>query len=291
LKDTGHFEVSKLNPLTENPNSAVLCNTHDYYEVSLLVGESTVQFAGQVLQLKKQALVFSSPNTPQKWEHKNSVRHGYSCIFNKALFYQHGDIAKYSVFRPEGNHVFELTDQQVNLLNKVYEQMLEDNESEYPGKNESIRLCVSELIHFALRMAPTTIGAGQPISAPQRIFAVFMELIEVQFPTDYSYNSIRLRSPKEFAERLNVHVRHLNKVVKKVADKTTSQLINERTMQEAKMLLSQTNWTVAKIAFVLGFAEANHFSVSFKKHVQLTPLKFREAGAEFSPMTNLVNQF
>ncbi|WP_208630816.1 helix-turn-helix domain-containing protein [Flavobacterium psychrolimnae] len=46
-------------------------------------------------------------------------------------------------------------------------------------------------------------------------------------------------------------------------------------IQEAKILLKQTVWTVGKIAFVLGFREITHFNNFFKKHVKLSPLKFR----------------
>jgi hypothetical protein len=41
------------------------------------------------------------------------------------------------------------------------------------------------------------------------------------------------------------------------------------------ILLKHTAWTVAEIAYALGFAEATHFNNFFKKHVQLSPLKFR----------------
>jgi len=290
LNNTGHFKVYKLDSVTGFDAEPIATEAQAYYEVSLLLGESAIQFAGQEIQLKKQALVFSSPDTTERWAHLNSVRQGYSCIFDEALFDQYENVAKYSVFRPEGNQVFELTDQQVDVLNKIFGRMLNDNESEYNGKNDKSRSGVSELIHFALRMVPTTVAVRQPIKASQRIFALFMELIEVQFPIDYNYNCMRLRSPLAFAERLNLHVRHLNKVVKEVADKTTSQVIRERTMEEAKMLLRQTEWTVTEIAFALGFAEAKHFSVFFKKHVQVTPLKFRETVIELNPLADLVNQ-
>jgi AraC family transcriptional regulator, transcriptional activator of pobA len=46
-------------------------------------------------------------------------------------------------------------------------------------------------------------------------------------------------------------------------------------LQEAKILLKHSNWSVSEIAYALGFNEVTHFNNFFKKHTQLSPLKFR----------------
>lgn len=58
-------------------------------------------------------------------------------------------------------------------------------------------------------------------------------------------------------------------------NKTTTQVISERILQEAKMLLRNSNLSVTEIAFALGFTEATHFNNFFKKHTQTSPTKFR----------------
>ncbi|HAD96330.1 MAG TPA: AraC family transcriptional regulator, partial [Cryomorphaceae bacterium] len=82
-------------------------------------------------------------------------------------------------------------------------------------------------------------------------------------------------SAKEYAERLSVHVNHLTKVLKEGTGKTTTELISSRILQEAKILLKQTTWTVSEISDSLGFEEVAHFSNFFKKRTDITPLKFR----------------
>ena len=85
----------------------------------------------------------------------------------------------------------------------------------------------------------------------------------------------KMRIASDFASQLNVHVNHLNRAVKDTAEKTTSQIITERILQEAKILLKHSPWNVSEIAYALGFTETTHFNNFFKKHVQLSPLKFR----------------
>jgi AraC-like DNA-binding protein len=70
-------------------------------------------------------------------------------------------------------------------------------------------------------------------------------------------------------------VNHLNRAVKEATQKTTTQIITERVLQESKILLKQTAWTVSEIAYALGFREATHFNNFFKKNVHIGPLKFR----------------
>jgi AraC-like DNA-binding protein len=86
---------------------------------------------------------------------------------------------------------------------------------------------------------------------------------------------MQFRSASDFASQLNVHVNHLNKAVKETTDKTTSQIIAERILQEAKILLKHSRWNVSEIAYGLGFNEVTHFNNFFKKNTQLSPLKFR----------------
>ena len=105
---------------------------------------------------------------------------------------------------------------------------------------------------------------------------IFLELLEQQqFPIDDSHQMVGLRSASDFACQLNIHVNYLNRAVKVTTEKTTSQLITERILQEAKILLKHSAWTVSEIAFALGFNEVTHFNNFFKKHAQLSPLKFR----------------
>jgi AraC-like DNA-binding protein len=103
-----------------------------------------------------------------------------------------------------------------------------------------------------------------------------MELLERQFPVEDNHPKIGLRSASDYAEHLNVHVNHLNRAVKENTGKTTSQLIADRLVQEAKVLLKHSKWNVGEIAYALGFTEVTHFNNFFKKHVETSPLKFRE---------------
>jgi AraC family transcriptional regulator, transcriptional activator of pobA len=138
-----------------------------------------------------------------------------------------------------------------------------------------LRTLVFELLHFAMKMQPTAKIEKQTLNASQRITTLFLELLERQFPIDDNHQTVSIRAASDYANLLNVHVNHLNRAVRETTQKTTTQIIAERILQESKILLKHSKWSVAEIAFALGFTEVTHFNNFFKKHVQLSPLRFR----------------
>jgi AraC-like DNA-binding protein len=84
-----------------------------------------------------------------------------------------------------------------------------------------------------------------------------------------------LRKASDFAGQLSVHVNHLNRALKEVTGKTTTILIAERLVQEAKALLRHTDWNVSEVAYGLGFEEPAHFNNFFRKHTKMRPTEFR----------------
>ncbi len=273
--EIGHFNVFNLEPFVGDKAQPVPYKRRDYYKIMLVIGNSKVHYADKVVEVKKQALSFSNPQIPYKWEHLDNIRSGSFCIFNQHFFHQYGNLNQYSVFQPNGTHIFELSDEQVEKLAAIYERMFEEINSDYIHKYDVLRNLVFELLHFAMKIQPTANFDKQQINASKRISMLFLELLERQFPIDDNHQRINLRSASDFAKQLNVHVNHLNRAVKETTQKTTSQIIAERILQESKILLKHSNWSVSEIAYALGFTEVTHFNNFFKKHVQLSPLKFR----------------
>ncbi len=272
--DIGHFNVFRLEPFA---GKSVPYKRRDYYKVTLVNGNSHIHFADQVVEVKKQALSFSNPHIPYKWEHLDSIRSGAFAVFTPAFFHNYGDLSQYEVFQPNGTHIFELTDDQASKVNAIFEKMFEEIGSDYVHKYDVLRNLVFELLHFATKMKPTAASDAKSSNANQRISLLFMELLERQFPIDDSHREMKFRTASDFAGQLNVHVNHLNRALKDITKKTTTQIIAERVVQEAKVLLSQSSWNVSEVAYALGFSEVTHFDNFFKKHAGVTPSTFRNS--------------
>ena len=273
--EIGHFNLFRLEPFVEGKPTSIPYKRRDFYKIMLIKGGSKVYYADKVVEIKKQALSFSNPQIPYKWEHLDKIREGIYCIFNQQLFHQFGQLNQYEVFQPNGVHIFELSDEEANQVIEIFDRMTKEFNSDYKYKYDVIRNQIFELLHFALKRKSPENLEKQALNASQRISTLFLELLERQFPIDDLHRTVSLRSASDFASQLNVHVNHLNRAVKETTQKTTTQIIADRVVQESKILLKHSAWNVSEVAYALGFTEVTHFDNFFKKHVKLSPLKFR----------------
>ncbi len=274
-KEIGHFNLFKVEPPADGKAKPVPYQKRDYYKIMITEGESKVLYADQVVDEKGYSLTFSNPQIPYKWDCLEGIKHGIYCVFNQEFFSQFGNINKYSVFQPASSHIFQLNEEQAKTIFKIYERMFEEITSDYIHKYDVLRTLVFELIHFAMKTEPSAKYNKQNFDANKRISMLFTELLERQFPIDESHSKIELRTASDFADQLAVHTNHLNRAIKTVTGKTTTQVITNRIIQESKILLKQSDWNISEIAFALGFTEVTHFNNFFKKHTRVSPTKFK----------------
>jgi AraC family transcriptional regulator, transcriptional activator of pobA len=83
----------------------------------------------------------------------------------------------------------------------------------------------------------------------------------------------------DYAALLHMTPNHLNRIVKEVSGRTASDHIAEMILQEAKILLSNTDLSAAEIAYRLLFSEPSSFNRFFRKGAGLTPLQYRVMAA------------
>jgi AraC family transcriptional regulator, transcriptional activator of pobA len=273
--EIGHFNVFEHEPIEPGKTKPVPYKRRDFFKIMFVKGNINMSYADRVVNVKKQALVFSNPQIPYSCNNLERITEGYFCIFNQHFFHKFGDLNQYSVFQPTRNRVFELTDEQANLVKPIFKKMFEEIKSDYVHKYDVLRNLVFELLHFGMKIEPNSNPEKRQINASQRISTLFLELVERQFPIDENHSIINLRSASDFANQLNVHVNHLNRAVKETTHKTTTQIIAERFLQEAKIMLKHSKWNVSEIAYALGFTEVTHFNNFFKKRLGFSPTKFR----------------
>lgn len=79
-----------------------------------------------------------------------------------------------------------------------------------------------------------------------------------------------------YANEMNLSPVHLNRICQTVAQKTALQVLHEEVLLEAKKYLRGTAYSVAEIAYFLGFKDPAHFSKFFKRREGVTPGTFRK---------------
>ncbi|TSJ38538.1 helix-turn-helix domain-containing protein [Mucilaginibacter corticis] len=278
-KEIGHFNVFEAEKLFDKKTGSRVMpySRRAYYKISWLKGKSRAEYADKVIDIEQDALLFATPKIPYHWVPADSNQTGMFCIFTPDFLSTAKSgvhLEDLPIFQPGQLPVFQLDEQEVAEIAYIFRKMLKELSADYKYKYDLIRNLVLELIHYGQKLQPmSALSTAQ--NASQRISSLFIELLERQFPLESPHQRLALRSPADYADRLAVHVNHLNKVLKEATGNTTTEIISNRIIQEARILLKQTNWSVAEIAYTLGFDDVAHFSNYFKKQTKDTPLGFR----------------
>ncbi|MDB5091002.1 MAG: helix-turn-helix protein [Mucilaginibacter sp.] len=273
----GHFNVFLRKPcFPKTPFSR-----RDFYKIALVIGNGKMHYADRYVDIDRPALVFSSPSVPSSWESGPGPQEGCFCLFTQAFIESHehrSTLQDFPLFKTGGNHIVFLNEVQLAFISATLGRMMEEMDSDYAHKYDLLRSYLRILMHEALKIAPVTTYETNT-SAAARITASFLELLERQFPIDSSGQFLKLKTANDFAQNLSVHTNHLNRSVKEITGKTTTQHISERVLKEAHALLKHTDWSIAQIANILGFEEPAYFANFFRKYTGSSPVMARLANA------------
>ncbi|WP_421830437.1 helix-turn-helix domain-containing protein [Larkinella sp.] len=278
-KEIGHFNVFKIDEVAAQlkVKPVMPYNRRAYYKISHISGRNRAEYADKVIHIEKNALLFATPKIPYNWVPQDENQSGHFCIFTADFLVQTKSgvvLDDLPIFQPGGYPIFQLTDEASEDIAYIFRKMDKELASNYAFKYDLLRNYVLELIHYGQKLQPET-ALYPSHTASARVSSLFIELLERQFPIESPHQKLSLRTARDYAERLAVHVNHLNKVLKESTGKTTTDLISSRIVQEAKILLKQTDWNISEIAYSLGFEEVAHFSNFFKKQTTFAPIAFR----------------
>jgi AraC family transcriptional activator of pobA len=277
LPQMGHFNVFKRGMLCKRYTQF---HRNDFYKIALVLGTGRLHCEDKIIEVTGKALVFYNPALPHFWESVSEKQEGYFCLFNNhfvAPSLADNNFRNSPLFNTNLNPVFHLSKKQADDLTFIFEKMTEEVETDYVQKYELLHHYLHLLIHEAHKMQPVNSASDKYANASSRISSLFIELLERQFPVDSTEQSLKLKTPHDFADRLSVHVNHLNRAVKEITGKSTSEIISARIANEAQALLRHTDNTVAEIAYSLGFEHPSNFNIFFKKQTSKTPKTVRAA--------------
>jgi AraC family transcriptional activator of pobA len=271
----GHFAVFRLEEFPTATDLAAVYGRRDFYKIMLGTGHATYHYGAQqaLLAPGQHALVFTNAQVPYRWALHGLPYTGYCCVFTADFLPAHSRLppTDLAVFQPQSQPFFYLDPAQAAAFGAVFEKMLAEQASTYALKDELLFYYLMECVHGALKLVPE----APQVLAGNRLVAAFQGLLGQQFPIVSPSQRLELYTAQAFADRLAVHVNSLNRTLKAATGKTTSQLLAQRLVQEARALLVHTDWPIGQIGYCLGFEEQTHFTHFFKRHAQCTPTAVR----------------
>lgn len=243
-----------------------------FYTV-ILITEGSGKFYADIGRFSYNApvLLFSTPLQKLKINHEGSLKgcalqfHGdFYCIeYHKARVACNGLLFNNIYIEPS----VKLTPEEA----AVFERICVDIEMEFDSREPDEIVLRSYLQLFLAKSSSIKLrnmAAEEVVQPKDEKMEQFIYLVEKNYLT--------LHKPADYADLLSMSVNNLSKKCQRYFGKSTSLMIQERLVLEAKKKLHLTRQSVKEIAFALNFSDEFYFSRFFKKFTGVSPHSFRE---------------
>ncbi len=268
VTNEGDFYANYLNQHVKNHRFTNYPHKHDFYLVILFTqgsGKHEVDF--ETFTIERGSLFVLKPGQMHYWELSEDVD-GF-VFFHSREFFDQGfyslsikDFHFYNVL--QGPPYFKLDERLLNCIqfymNEIHTEYIKHDFLKWQKIHSMI-----VLVYIEISRVKTPSGNINNQTYLRKL-RQFEDLIEENFRSE--------KFVKVYASQLNITEKHLNRVTKSCIGKTSTQLISERIVLEAKRMLFYSDLNVTQIGETLGYYDNSYFVRFFKKNVGMTPLAF-----------------
>ena len=243
---------------------------NEFYEITLVTGQSEAQFAidGQRYHPKGEPYIcFVAPNQLQSYKMLGDVvgTDGYMIFFSKViheLLVKMGAMSHF--FKREFESYYQLSAEEYQILAFWLRLAHQEYHQASPPSQEIACNLLAVMLHKAKKILLPTKSALA--SRPNEVTDHFLDLISQH----YTHKNVQF-----YADEMALTARQLNVVTKQTLGKTALKVIQEATIEKAKALILQSNYTISEILYQLGFDELSKFSRLFKRITGHSPNTFK----------------
>lgn len=252
INNAGYVKIENIDSCTVRPNGR-----YDYLLIYIKSGKGLFCNGKDTVEVKKNQIFLFKPGEPQKYTL-------YSKYFTEMYWIHFGgtDVEKTLTSLNMGEYyLFDYgnSDRFVRSTNGIIDELIKQN-AFYQTK------CVSILLSLL-------VSIGRRILPEERKFE--KESI-VKASLYIASNYFSQISNKELADLSNLSLSHFLKLFKENNGTTPQNYLTLCRIENAKRLLTETDYSIRHIAESVGFTDALYFSKVFKKTVGLTPSEYRK---------------
>ncbi|CAM4317417.1 AraC-like ligand binding domain-containing protein [Pedobacter westerhofensis] len=257
-------------------------NRRGFYKIIFIdEGRGIFTIGTNTYPIEEPTLLFIHPNDIISWKNLsiNKVTSGYFCIVKRSFTDKNSLLKalmnKYGLFNDTSRSVIPLPGETIKNMNGIFLQMYKEEKSDAEFAEDALQVYMQLIMVEASKIA--SYSKSTAISLAYRKVHDFFQLLEKETANINYEKSIEIKTAKQFADQLNIHPNHLNALLKKQTGQNVSAHIRNRLLEESKILLIQTDWTLQNIGYAIGFTEQPSFSHFFKKNIGITPAEFRRS--------------
>jgi AraC family transcriptional regulator, transcriptional activator of pobA len=243
---------------------------HDFYLVVLITGGTgTHEIDFVKYTAKKNTIFLMQPGQMHHWKFSADIS-GFVFFHTRSFYEQpgvHFNLQNFDFYRsPRSKPLLQLIDKTAKQVKYHMQLLVKEFARE---KTFRAAMLWAHLHILYLLIARSYKGKGSKSNSRYlSILNEFEALIEEHY--------IENLSAEDYAKKLHITTKHLNRVCRESIGKTSTQVIADRITLEAKRLLLSGDMSVSDVSYELNFSDISYFSRFFKKHTHLSPTDFQE---------------
>jgi len=220
-------------------------------------------------EIKKGSLFVLQPGQMHHWSLSDDIE-GFVIIFSQELYnlyFGQKNINDYNFYHSIHNRpemVFEA--EEISKILPYFKLLTEENKQQNNFQLDKM-LNLLDCIHIEIARKYSETYSHQAHSYNIKI-NTFEKLLEQHFK--------QKKSPSFYAEKLNITLKHLNRICNEILQKTATEVIMDRVILEIKRMLTDKKFAVNEVASAIGYDDYSYFSRIFKKQTGISPTAFRD---------------
>jgi AraC-like DNA-binding protein len=262
-------------PLEELPKSILL----DFYKISYkksLTGK--IRYGQGHYDFDEGGLSFISPNQVIARAEDEPDYSGYTLLihpdFLRGYPLDH-KIKNYGFFSYSANEALYLSEKERQTIFSVFDNIKEELNSQIDDFSQDLVISYVEvLLNYSNRFYKRQFITRKAVN--HDLLTRMEKLLDDYFDKEEQLKK-GLPTVEYLATQLHLSPRYLSDVLRAVTGQNAQQKIHDKLIERAKEYLTATSWSVAEVAYQLGFEHPQSFSKLFKRKTQLTPVEFKQS--------------
>lgn len=245
-------------------------HSHNFYLLVLFTNGSgfhTVDF--DTYEIQPNSLFVLKPGQVHSWQLSEDIE-GFIAFYSQEIYnvyFGSKQIEDYSFYRDLKNSPeMILNEFQTREISNYFNLLLEENNKNEFKKLDKL-LNLLDVIHIELARIYESLQE-------HNLHPYNLKIKELEQLVNQYFKTEKL--PSFYADKMNISLKHLNRICKNVLDITLTEFIYSKIILESKRLLSANIMTIGEVANELGFENYSYFTKVFKKYTNLTPQGFKK---------------
>lgn len=242
---------------------------HNFYLLVLFTkGHGVHKIDFKTFDINRGSAFMIKPSQVHSWKLSDDID-GFIVFFTEEvynLYFGKKRIQDYPFYaNNQGVPMVNLFENELNAIENYFKLLINETRN-FNSKKLDKLINLLDIIHielsrkYLLENKYVTNSYGEKVEQ-------FNDYLNTYFKTE--------KSPAFYASKLDISLKHLNRICNEKLNKTVTDLIAQKIVLESKRMLTFTEKSISEIAQDLGYLNFSYFTKLFKKHTGTTPSAFR----------------